>query len=47
MRVLPMPSEVDLKEFYKVHDEVAQALAGKVYPKELLNRVNGILAKAR
>jgi TRAP-type transport system periplasmic protein len=47
MRVLPMPNEVDLKEFYKVHDQVAQALAGKVYPKELLNRVSGILTRAR
>jgi len=47
MGVLPMPNEADLKEFYKVHDEVAQALAGKVYPKELLDRVNGILTRAR
>jgi hypothetical protein len=38
---------VDLKDFFKVHDEVAQALTGKLYPKELLNRVSGILKRPR
>jgi TRAP-type C4-dicarboxylate transport system substrate-binding protein len=47
IKVLPMPNEVDLKDFFKVHDEVAQALTGKLYPKELLNRVNGILKRPR
>ena len=47
IKVLPMPNEVDLKDFFKVHDEVAQTLTGKIYPKELLNRVNGILKRPR
>jgi TRAP-type transport system periplasmic protein len=47
IKILPMPGEVALKDFYKVHDEVAQALAGKVYPKELLDRVYGILKRPR
>jgi TRAP-type C4-dicarboxylate transport system substrate-binding protein len=47
IKVLPMPNEVDLKDFFKVHDEVAQALTGKLYPKELLNRVSGILKRPR
>jgi TRAP-type C4-dicarboxylate transport system substrate-binding protein len=45
--VLPMPGESDLKDFYKVHDQVAQALTGKLYSKELLDRVYGILKRRR
>ena len=47
IKILPVPDEADLKEFYKVHDRVAQALAGKVYPKEILDRVYDILKKNR
>ncbi|MFH1350180.1 MAG: TRAP transporter substrate-binding protein DctP [Pseudomonadota bacterium] len=46
IEITPMPSETDLKEFYKVHDLVAQKLAGEIYPKELLNRVYGILKRS-
>jgi TRAP-type C4-dicarboxylate transport system substrate-binding protein len=45
--VLPMPGESDLKDFYKVHEQVAQALTGKLYSKELLDRVYGILKRRR
>jgi len=47
IKILPAPEEADLKEFYKVHDRVAQALTGKVYPKEILDRVYDILKKNR
>ena len=47
IKILPVPQEADLKEFYKVHDQVAQALTGKVYPKEVLDRVYDILKKNR
>jgi TRAP-type C4-dicarboxylate transport system substrate-binding protein len=45
VRILPLPGESDLKDFYKVHDQVAQALTGKLYSKELLDRVYGILKR--
>lgn len=41
--VLPMPEGRDLREFYSVHDKVAKALAGKVYPKKILDQVYKIL----
>ncbi len=47
VRVLALPSEADLKDFYKVHDKVAEELSGKMYPKELLDRVYGILKRPR
>ena len=47
IQVLPMPDEADLKGFYRVHDQVAQALEGKVYPREVLKRVYAILKTAR
>jgi len=47
IKILPVPDEADLKEFYKVHDRVAQALTGKVYPKEVLHLVYNILKKHR
>jgi len=47
IKILPIPEGADLKEFYKVHDRVAQALTGKVYPKEVLDRVYDILKKNR
>jgi TRAP-type C4-dicarboxylate transport system substrate-binding protein len=45
VKILPLPGESDLKDFYKVHDQVAQALTGKLYSKELLDRVYGILKR--
>ena len=47
IKILPAPEEADLKEFYKVHDRVAQALTGKVYPKDVLDKVYDILKKNR
>ena len=47
LQILPMPDGADLKGFYKVHDQVAQALEGKVYPREVLERVYAILGTAR
>jgi TRAP-type C4-dicarboxylate transport system substrate-binding protein len=43
LTVLPIPSGPELQEFYKVHDRVAMALAGQIYPRELLERVYKIL----
>jgi hypothetical protein len=45
IKVLPVPGESDLNDFHKVHDQVAQGLEGKIYPKEFLNRVYGILKR--
>ncbi len=45
LTILPMPSETDLKKFYKVHDRVAKNLTGKIYPKELLDRVYGLIGR--
>ena len=47
IKILPAPQEADLKEFYKVHDRVAHALTGKVYPKDVLDKVYDILKKNR
>jgi len=43
--VLPVPSGPDLQAFHKVHDQVAVALTGQIYPKELLERVYNILGR--
>jgi TRAP-type C4-dicarboxylate transport system substrate-binding protein len=47
LKIIPSPSGSDLAEFYGIHDKVAQSLAGKIYPKELLDRVYGILKRPR
>jgi len=47
IQILPMPQDDDLKEFYRIHDQVAQALTGKLYPKEVLHRVYDLLKKNR
>ncbi len=43
--VLPMPNDTDLRDFYKVHNQVAKALTGTLYPKDILDRVYGILKR--
>ena len=45
LTILPMPSEKDLSAFYKVHDRVAKDLTDKIYPKELLDRVYGLMGR--
>jgi TRAP-type C4-dicarboxylate transport system substrate-binding protein len=45
LTVLPMPDNADLNKFYKVHDRVAKALTGTLYPKDILDRVYGILKR--
>jgi TRAP-type C4-dicarboxylate transport system substrate-binding protein len=47
IKILPVPQEAELKEFYKVHDQVAQALTGKLYPKDVLDKVYDLLKKNR
>ncbi len=47
VEVLPIPPPAELEAFYEVHDQVAQRLAGRIYPRELLNRVYAILEQAR
>jgi TRAP-type C4-dicarboxylate transport system substrate-binding protein len=47
MKLLPMPHDADLKEFYRVHEQVAQALSVKLYPKDLLDEVYDLLRKRR
>lgn len=41
--VIPIPSEEARKPFYRIHEKVAQKLAGNIYPEELLLRVYQIL----
>ncbi|MFC1533386.1 TRAP transporter substrate-binding protein DctP [Thermodesulfobacteriota bacterium] len=45
--ISPTPAKSDLRDFYMVHDQVAQDLAGVIYPRELLDRVYGILERIR
>jgi TRAP-type C4-dicarboxylate transport system substrate-binding protein len=45
VEIIPIPTEPDLKNFYNVGDQVAQRLAGSVYPKDLLDRVYEILKR--
>lgn len=47
LEIIPVPPEPDLRRFYETHDQVAQKLVGKIYPKELLDRVYGILKRTR
>jgi TRAP-type C4-dicarboxylate transport system substrate-binding protein len=47
LKVVPSPTGPDLEKVYKVHDQVAQRLTGKLFPKELLDRVYVILKKSR
>ena len=47
IKILPMPQDADLKEFYRVHEEVAQALTGKLYPKDMLDKVYDLLKQSR
>jgi TRAP-type transport system periplasmic protein len=47
IKILPMPQDADLKDFYRVHDQVAQALTGKLYPKDLLDKIYDLLKKNR
>lgn len=47
IKIIPMPQEPDLKEFYRVHDQVAQALTGKLYSKDVLDKVYELLKKNR
>ncbi|MCJ7595244.1 MAG: TRAP transporter substrate-binding protein DctP [Desulfobacterales bacterium] len=47
IKILPMPGDRDLQDFYQVHDQVALALTGKMYPMEMLDRVYGILKRSR
>ena len=39
LQIIPMPQKEDLAEFYNIHNKVALALAGEIYPKELLDRL--------
>jgi TRAP-type C4-dicarboxylate transport system substrate-binding protein len=43
--LIPMPTGKDLEDFYKVHDEVAKDLTGKIYPKELLDRIYSLIGR--
>jgi TRAP-type C4-dicarboxylate transport system substrate-binding protein len=47
LEVIPAPTGPDLEKIYKVHDQVAQRLTGKLFPKELLDRVYVILKRSR
>ena len=47
LKVVPSPTGSDLEKIYKVHDRVAQRLTGKLFSKDLLDRVYIILKKIR
>jgi hypothetical protein len=47
IKILPIPQDADLKEFYRVHDQVAQALTGSLYSKDVLGKVYELLKKNR
>ena len=46
-KMAPAPEGAELQRFYDLHDEVANALKGDVFPVELLNKVHNILKKMR
>lgn len=43
--IIPVPKGESLAQFYAVHDRVARRLSGKIYPKEVLERVYKILER--
>jgi len=43
--IIPPPSGSDLDEFRNIHDRVAGNLTGVIYPKEVLERVYGLLGR--
>ncbi len=45
LTLLPVPEKEDLQNFYSIHNQVAQGLCGKMYPRELLDRVYQILKR--
>jgi len=45
--ITPMPKGEDLDAFYRIHDRVAGKLAGDLFPRELLDRINKTLAGLR
>ena len=45
LTITPVPTGADLAEFYSVHEHVARNLTGKIYPKEILDRVYVILKR--
>jgi TRAP-type C4-dicarboxylate transport system substrate-binding protein len=45
--ISPAPEGEELQKFYELHDEVANALKGDIYPEELLTKVNNVLKKIR
>jgi TRAP-type C4-dicarboxylate transport system substrate-binding protein len=47
LTVIPTPSRAALEEFYRIHDQIAQGLTGKIYPRETLEKVYGILKRSR
>ncbi len=46
-KMAPAPEGAELQRFYDLHNEVANALKGDVFPEELLNKVHDILNKMR
>jgi TRAP-type C4-dicarboxylate transport system substrate-binding protein len=47
LTVVPAPTGAALAEFYRIHDQVAQELTGKLYPKEILEEIYNILKRSR
>jgi len=41
--IIPSPSGSDLEEFRSIRDQVTRELTGEIYPKEVLNRIYGLL----
>lgn len=45
LTIIPPPDGKTLESFYRIHDQVAQSLTGKIYSKALLNQVYEILQR--
>ncbi len=41
--IVPPPTGKDLEDFLIIHDQVSQKLTGKVYPKEILDKIDNLL----
>jgi TRAP-type C4-dicarboxylate transport system substrate-binding protein len=45
LTIIPIPSGPTLEEFYAIHGQVARKLTGKIYPREVLERLYKILKR--
>jgi len=45
--ITPSPTGKDLEDFLNIHDRVSKKLTGKIYPKEILDKIDHLITKSR